>query len=105
MNIHFAPVDEKYIESKVAAGYYKSKTDVIEDAVRRMREADTGRSKLHDLIMEAEKSLAEGKGIPYTPELEEQMWQEGLALAESDEETYSDAFPKIQADFSSRSAC
>ena len=86
MDINFAPIDEKYIESKVAQGYYKTKNAVIVDAVRRMREADTGRSTLYELIREAEEDIEAGRVYLYTPELEEQIWQKGLALAESDAE-------------------
>jgi len=38
MNINFPPVDKSYIKAKVKSGFYANATELIRDAVRRMRE-------------------------------------------------------------------
>ena len=84
MNINLAPRDEQFVESKVQEGYYKSKTDVIEDAVRRMREADEQRGgAVYAAIMKAEEDVTAGRVKAYTPEVEAQIRQEGRARAKA----------------------
>ncbi len=40
MNVNFPPVDEAYIKAKVADGFYSNATELVRDAVRRLRELD-----------------------------------------------------------------
>ncbi|KAF0101739.1 MAG: hypothetical protein FD163_1196 [Hyphomonadaceae bacterium] len=52
MNINFPPVDEKFIKSKIENGYYSNATELVRDAVRRLREKDASltsdNSAIHD---------------------------------------------------------
>lgn len=43
MNIVFPPVDESYIKAKIDDGYYTNATELVRDAVRRLREMDDNR--------------------------------------------------------------
>lgn len=77
MNINFPPVDEKFIKAKVEAGYYSNATELVRDAVRRLRENDKdAHARLMAALQAGEDSLAKHGGIPYTPELLENMVQE-----------------------------
>jgi antitoxin ParD1/3/4 len=40
MNINFPSVDENYIKRMVEDGFYSNATELVRDAVRRMREQD-----------------------------------------------------------------
>ena len=46
MNIIFPPVDDGYIKTKVESGYYSNATEMVRDAVRRMREQDDQHARL-----------------------------------------------------------
>jgi putative addiction module CopG family antidote len=40
MHINFSPEMEQYLQSKVGSGFYNNATEVVCDAIRRMREED-----------------------------------------------------------------
>ena len=40
MNIMFPPLDNSYIKAKVRDGFYSNATELVRDAVRRLREFD-----------------------------------------------------------------
>ena len=40
MHINFPAVGETYIKQQVESGFYSNATELVRDAVRRMREAD-----------------------------------------------------------------
>lgn len=68
MNINFAPVDERFIKSMVEKGYYCNATDVVRDAVRRLREEQTPEYKqLLEALRKGEEDFAAGRVVPYTP--------------------------------------
>ena len=67
MNINFPPVDERYIKSKVEDGFYSNITEVVRDAVRRMRERDEStHTRLMAALEAGEQAIREGHTVPYT---------------------------------------
>ena len=82
MNIQFPPVDESYIKAKVEDGFYSNATELVRDAVRRLREID---DQKYDRLMAAlevgEQALREGRVVPYTPELLDEIDQEAVQHA------------------------
>lgn len=67
MNINFPAVDENYIKSKVEAGFYSNATELVRDAVRRMRERDLGMSpRLLKALELGEADIRSGRTVPYT---------------------------------------
>ena len=81
MNINFPPVDENYIKSKVEAGYYSNATELVRDAVRKMREHDHEHymGKKKQLWQALEVGLADiraGRVVEYTPELLDEIEQD-----------------------------
>ena len=70
MNINFPPVDENFIKSMVESGYYSNATEMVRDAVRRMRERGDNdkRARLRAALAEGERDLAAGRMVPYTPQ-------------------------------------
>jgi antitoxin ParD1/3/4 len=69
MNINFPAVDEAYIKQKVEAGFYSNATELVRDAVRRMREAEEQRQALQAAVQIGEEQIARGEYRAYTPEL------------------------------------
>ena len=43
MHIRFAEIDEGFIKSQVESGFYTNETEVVRDAVRRLREEQQAR--------------------------------------------------------------
>ncbi len=74
MNIIFPPVDDSYIRAKVSDGFYSNATELVRDAVRRLREHDDAQyNRLMAALEVGEKAIREGRTKPYTPELLEQI--------------------------------
>ena len=44
MHVRFADVDENFIKTEVQSGFYTNETELVRDAVRRMREGRTGKA-------------------------------------------------------------
>lgn len=69
MHINFPPVDENFIKEYVGSGYYCNETELVKDAVRRLRES-CNVEKQEWLRTELDKGLVQaqnGELIPYTP--------------------------------------
>jgi antitoxin ParD1/3/4 len=70
MNIDFPLVDDGYIKGQVQSGFYTNATELVRDAVRRMREADEAkRQRLLRALEIGEADIAAGRTTPYTSEL------------------------------------
>lgn len=64
MNINFPPVDDGYIKAKVESGYYSNATEMVRDAVRRMREQDDRHNRLLAALEIGERDIAAGHTVP-----------------------------------------
>ena len=64
MHINLSQEMEQYLHSKVGAGFYSNASEVVRDAIRRMREED---EKLAAVLV-GDDQLDRGEGMPYTPE-------------------------------------
>ena len=76
MNINFPPVDAGYIKAKVESGFYSNATEMVRDAVRRMREQDDQHGRLLAALETGERDIDAGRTVPYTPDLLKQIEQE-----------------------------
>lgn len=66
MHIRFAEMDEQFIRAQIASGYYTNETELVRDAVRRMRESTP---PFYTAVMEGEAAIARGETTPYSPAL------------------------------------
>ena len=74
MNINFPSVDEGFIKGMVDGGYYSNATEVIRDAVRRLRQQEEAqRTRLTAALELGERAIKEGRSAAYTPELLERI--------------------------------
>ena len=77
MNIVFPPVDESYIRAKVADGFYSNATELVRDAVRRLREIDDGKyARLMAALDVGEQAVRDGQTEAYTPQLLDEIERE-----------------------------
>ena len=80
MNIVFPPIDEKFIKAKISDGYYSNATELVRDAVRRLREQDNKRyDELIAALAEGEADYLAGRYEEYTPKLLNTITKEVLA--------------------------
>lgn len=95
MHITFAAKDEAFLKNLVEEGYYTNVTEAIRDAVRRMREVyPNSNDPFVAAVMKGVRSLDEGKGVPYTRELMEQIRQEAIESAARGEPVSPDVIPQ-----------
>lgn len=93
MNINFAPIDEAYIKDKVESGCYSNATEMIRDAVRKMRENDEQHSVLLAALMVGEQQVVAGQVKPYTSALFNQIKRNARAKAQRGEKPNHDVLP------------
>jgi antitoxin ParD1/3/4 len=93
MNIHFPPVDDGYIKTKVENGYYSNATEMVRDAVRRMREQDDDHSRLLAALEIGERDIAAGRTLPYTPDLLKEVEREARTHAANNRPANPDVIP------------
>ena len=76
-------MDESYIKAKVEDGFYSNATELVRDAVRRLREADDQRyDRLIAALEVGEKALRDGRVVPYTPKFLDECADEARKMVE-----------------------
>jgi antitoxin ParD1/3/4 len=94
MNINFPPVDEDFIKSKVNDGYYSNATELVRDAVRRLRELDSNvHTRLNTSLNLGELDIMEGRVLRYSSELLNEIEEEAIIHAEKGGKINSDVRP------------
>ena len=90
MHINLSPEMEKYLQSKVSTGYYSNASEVVRDAIRRMRDEDERLAALRAAVAVGDEQLDRGEGVSYTPARLEQITQKALANARKAKKVSSD---------------
>ena len=81
MHINLSPEMEQYIQRKVGTGFYSNASEVVRDAIRRMREEDEKLEALRAAVRRGDEQPDRGEGTDYTPELLEKMSEKAFANA------------------------
>jgi antitoxin ParD1/3/4 len=68
MHINLSSEMEQYLQSKVGTGFYSNASEVVRDAIRRMREEDEKLAALRSAVRVGDDQIDRGEGIPYTPD-------------------------------------
>lgn len=68
MKINFAEQDEAFIQTQIRLGVYRNATELVQDAVRKLREHATGAARLTAALDAGERDLAKGRVTEYTPD-------------------------------------
>lgn len=93
MHINLTKEMENYLQTKVSAGFYGNASEVIRDAIRRMREEDEKLAALRAAVRIGDEQLDRGEGRPYTSELMERISEKALAGAKQGRKVGRDAIP------------
>lgn len=90
MHIRFAEADTEFMKSAVSEGFYTSETELVRDAVRRLREQQMKASPLFQAVMKDRKFIDEGRTKPYSAVLINDIKQRAIKAAENKEPYHSD---------------
>jgi antitoxin ParD1/3/4 len=93
MHVNLSSEMESYIKSKVASGFYGNATEVIRDAIRRMQAEESHIAAWQAAIAKGDAQLDRNEGIPYTPELMENITQSAIDKMYSSEPIDPDVLP------------
>jgi antitoxin ParD1/3/4 len=93
MHINLSQEMEKFVQSKVESGFYSNATEVIRDAIRRMRNEDEKAAALRAAIRTGDEQLDRGEGVPYTPDLLNRMTQAASENARQGKPANPDVLP------------
>lgn len=70
MHIRFAEADQNFINNQAQLGFYANETEVVRDAVRRLREQkEIQQSRVYQAVMRGHEQIQQGQTLPFTPEL------------------------------------
>jgi len=74
MHVRFADADQNFISSQAEQGFYSNETEVVRDAVRRLRELKEAQtSGFYRAALKGHEQIEQGLTIPYSRELIEQI--------------------------------
>lgn len=93
MHINLSPEMEQYLQSKVNSGYYSNASEVVRDAIRRMREEDEKLAALRAAVAVGDEQLERGEGMAYTPELLAKISEKAMANARKGKKVSPDVTP------------
>ncbi|HZR01584.1 MAG TPA: type II toxin-antitoxin system ParD family antitoxin [Burkholderiales bacterium] len=69
MHINLSPEIEQFLQSKVETGFYSNTSEVIRDAIRRMRDEDEKIAAVRAAVQRGDEQLDKGQAVPYTQDL------------------------------------
>ena len=81
MHIRFADADEAFIKSTVEQGLYTSETELVRDAVRRMREEHEQHEHFKAAVMQSMKEIELDQSVTYSAELMDSIKQTAMDKA------------------------
>lgn len=93
MHINLSFEMEQYLQSKVNTGYYSNASEVVRDAIRRMRDEDERLAALRAAVTVGDEQLERGEGVTYTAERLEQITHRALANARTGKKVRPDVTP------------
>jgi antitoxin ParD1/3/4 len=93
MHINLSQEMEQYLQGKVSTGFYSNASEVVRDAIRRMREEDTKLSALKAAVRVGDEQIDRGEGIRYSQERLETITAKAFTHASQGKKVNSDVTP------------
>lgn len=95
MHVRFADVDENFIKAEVQSGFYTNETELVRDAVRRMREEKERIRHFQEAVAKGIQAIECGEIVALTPDLLHTIKQDAIRKARNGEPYSSnDAIPE-----------
>ncbi len=93
MHINLSPEVENYILSKVGSGFYGNASEVVREAIRRMRDEDEKLAVLRAAVQVGDDQIARGAAERYTPELMKELARAAIENARRGKDVHPDVVP------------
>ncbi len=93
MHLNISAEMEQYLQAKVGTGFYGNVSEVVRDAIRRMRDEDEKLTVLRAAVRAGDEQLALGQGRDYTPERLEQITEQARANSRNGKKVNGDVTP------------
>ena len=93
MHINLSTEMELFIKSRVTSGLYGNATEVIRDAIRRMQAEENRITAWQTAIKQGDEQLDRGEGIPYSPQILEDITQSAISTMHSGKPMDPDVLP------------
>ena len=95
MHVRFADVDENFIKTEVQGGFYANETELVRDAVRRMREEKEHARRFQEAIAKGIRAVEHGETVALTTDLLQEIKQDAIRKARNGEPySNTDAIPE-----------
>ncbi len=95
MHVRFANVDDNFIKAEIQRGFYTNETELVRDAVRRMREEKERTKRFQEAVAKGVHAVEHGETVMLTPDLLQEIRQEAIRKAQNNESYSSpDALPE-----------
>jgi antitoxin ParD1/3/4 len=95
MHVRFADVDENFIKTEVLSGFYTNETELVRDAVRRMREEKERAKRFQEAVARGIQAVERGETVALTPDFLQEIKQDAIRKARNGEPYSStDAIPE-----------
>jgi antitoxin ParD1/3/4 len=85
MHVRFADVDESFIKAEVLSGFYTNETELVRDAVRRMREEKERVRRFQEAVARGIQAVECGETVTLTPDLLQEIKQDAIRKARNGE--------------------
>lgn len=94
MHVRFADADESFIKTEVQDGFYTNETELVRDAVRRMRQEKERAKQFEGAIAKGIHAIERGETMQLTPALLQEIKEEAIQKARTGQPYSStDALP------------
>src|SRR5665647_686203 len=93
MHVRFADVDENFIKTEVLNGFYTNETELVRDAVRRMREEKERAKRFQEAVVRGIQAVERGETVALTPDLLQEIKQGAICKARNGEPYSSSLMP------------
>ena len=95
MHVRLSEVEQSFIKSLVQDGSYADETEVVRDAIRKMREERERAARFRAAVMVGDEAIERGETVPYSPELMEDIKRQAIRKAKNGKPYNSpDAIPQ-----------
>jgi antitoxin ParD1/3/4 len=102
MHLNLSSEMEQFLQSKVESGDYNNASEVVRDAIRRMKEDEKKVEALHATVKVSKDQIARGEYEVYTPELLDKITQRAFANAKAGKKIKPEVLPDDDIDSRTR---
>lgn len=93
MHINLSTEIENYIQSKVSAGFYGNASEVVRDAIRRLRDEDERLEALRAAIQIGDAQIMRGESVLYSPVLMNELMEQAVGNSKQGKKVNTDVTP------------